>query len=226
MKKTSCIIIEDEPLAIEQISDFIAKVPSLILEASFEDAISGLERMKVNQPEILFLDINMDELTGIELLEILPVKSEIIITTAYQEYALKGFELAVTDYLLKPFSFQRFLQAVNRAQNNLEARNSTADFIYIRSEGKLIKLLYDDILFIEGMRDYRRIFTRKKSIMTLQTFGELEKNIPNEIACRVHKSYMISLSKIDEISNNSVIINEKIIPISKTYKKAFFSLVK
>jgi len=225
MKKSSCIIIEDEPLALEHISEFINKVPSLHLEASFDNAINGMEHLKTKQPDILFLDINMDELSGIELLESLKINSEIIITTAYQEYALKGYDLAVTDYLLKPFTFQRFLQAVHRAQNNLKTFRPDSDFIYVRSEGKLIKVNYSDILYIEGMRDYRRIFTTGRSIMTLQTFGELEKIIPSSIVCRVHKSYMVSLSKIDEIAPNAIRISDKEISISKTYKKDFFSRV-
>jgi len=223
MKRSNCIIIEDEPLALEHISDFIEKVPSLYLAASFDNAMSGLEYLKTQEPDILFLDINMDELSGIELLESIKIESEIIITTAYQEYALKGYDLAVTDYLLKPFAFQRFLQAVNRAQENLKKPHQASDFIYIRSEGKLIKVNYHDILYIVGMRDYRRIFTTDRSIMTLQTFRELEQLIPSSIVCRVHKSYMVSLSKIDVIAPKSVHIGDKVIPISKTYKKDFLN---
>jgi len=226
MKKYNCIIIEDEPLALEHLSDFVKKVPALSLSASFDNALRGLEYLQSEQPDILFLDINMDELSGIELLESTNIKSEIVITTAYQEYALKGYDLAVTDYLLKPFTFQRFLKAVNRALSNLKAHHPESEFIFIKSEGKHVKVLYADILYIEGMRDYRRIFTAEGSIMTLQTFGELERLIPNSKICRVHKSYMVSLSKIKYVSATSLQINDKKIPISRTYKKAFFDKVK
>jgi len=133
--------------------------------------------------------------------------------------------LAVTDYLLKPFTFQRFLKAVNRAQANFKLHQPDSEYIFIKSEGKLIKVLYSEILYIEGMRDYRRIFTSKRRIMTLQTFGELQQLIPKSKVCRVHKSYMVSLSKIDSVSSKSIHIQDKEIPISRTYKKEFFEKV-
>ncbi|GLR18019.1 LytR/AlgR family response regulator transcription factor [Portibacter lacus] len=228
MSRHSCIIIEDEPLALERTKNFVEKVPTLELLGCFEDAISGLNFLTGNQVDILFLDINMDELTGIELLESYQVSSEIIITTAYQQYALKGYELNVTDYLLKPFTFPRFLQAVHKAQGNLKLKSSQSesDFIFIKTEHKLVKILFDEILYIEGMRDYRRIFVGDKSIMTLEKFTDLEVIIPNDKVCRVHKSYMVSLSKIDHIERNRIRIGTKIIPISTTYKSSFFKLIK
>jgi DNA-binding LytR/AlgR family response regulator len=170
----------------------------------------------------------MDELTGIELLESTHINSEIIITTAYQEYALKGYELNITDYLLKPFTFQRLLQAANKAQENLllkKGKNQN-DFIFIKTENRLVKISYDDILYIEGMRDYRRIFTKDKSVMTLQKFGDLENLIPPEKICRVHKSYMVSISKIEDIEKSALRIGKKTIPISATYRDQFFQLIK
>ena len=226
MIKHKCIIIEDEPLALERTANFINKVPSLELSASFDNALSGLEHLKTKSTDILFLDINMDELSGIELLESTKIDSQIIITTAYQEYALKGYDLNVTDYLLKPFTFQRFLQAVSKAQSNLNTSIKSDEYIFIKSEGKLVKVNYSEILFIEGMRDYRRIFLQGKSIMTLQTFVELQQLIPPSKICRVHKSYMISISKIDSIDSNAITIGNKIIPISATYKKAFLGRIK
>jgi len=225
MKQLKCIIIEDEPLALERTASFVSKIRSLQLVATFDNALSGLEHLNTKHTDILFLDINMDELTGIELLESTKINSQIIITTAYQEYALKGYDLNVTDYLLKPFTFQRFLQAVSKAQTNLSNEAPTEEFIFIKSEGKLVKINYSDILYIEGMRDYRRIFLPEKSVMTLQTFTELQQLIPPSIICRIHKSYMISISKINTINSNSVEINSKTIPISATYKKTFLQLI-
>ena len=196
MDKLSCIIIEDEPLALDKTRDFVSKVPFLHLAATFDNALSGLTYLNNNKVDVLFLDINMDELTGIELLESSKITSQVILTTAYQEYALKGYELQITDYLLKPFTFNRFLQAVNKAQDNILHRGADAlpEFIFIKTENRLEKITLQDIVYIEGMRDYRRIHTTHKKIMTLQNFSELEKMIPTSIVCRVHKSYMVSLA--------------------------------
>lgn len=227
MNKYSCIIIEDEPLALQKTKDFVGKLPSLQLAATFDNALTGLTYLNNNRVDILFLDINMDELSGIELLESSKISSQVIITTAYQQYALKGYELQVTDYLLKPFTFNRFLQAVNKAQENLGPRTADAppEFIFVKTENRLEKIMFNEILYIEGMRDYLRIHTLHKKIMTLQTFSELEKLIPAALVCRVHKSYMVALSKIDSIERNRIKIAQAFIPISDTYKEHFFQLI-
>ncbi len=227
MKKHTCIIIEDEPLALERTKDFTEKIPFLDLLATFDNALDGLAFLKANKVDVLFLDINMDELTGVELLESSKIDSQVIITTAYQEYALKGYELNVTDYLLKPFNFNRFLQAVNKAQENLNQINSDtpADFIFVKTENRLEKITLLDIVYIEGMRDYRRIHTVDKKVMTLQNFKDLEKIIPSSLVCRVHKSYMVSLSKIESIERSRIKIANQIIPISETYKADFFQKI-
>jgi two-component system, LytTR family, response regulator len=229
MSKYTCIIIEDEPLALEKTKDFVNKVPFLQLSATFENALTGLAYLNSNKVDLLFLDINMDELTGIELLESSKINSQVIITTAYQEYALKGYELHITDYLLKPFTFNRFLQAVNKAQENLVRHASEAqpEFIFVKTENRLEKIMLDDIVYIEGMRDYRRIHTIHKNvkIMTLQNFSEFEKLIPPTLICRVHKSYMVALNKIVSIERSRIKIADQLIPISETYKEAFFQLI-
>lgn len=227
MDRYTCIIIEDEPLALERTKNFVAKIPLLNLLGSFDNALDGLAFLKTNKVDLLFLDINMDELSGIELLESSKITSEVIITTAYQEYALKGYELSVTDYLLKPFTFNRFLQAVNKVQENLSVRLTEAprDFIFVKTENRLEKISFNDILYIEGMRDYRRIHTLTKKIMTLQNFGELEQVIPPHLVCRIHKSYMVALNKIESIERNRIKIANQLLPISDTYKEAFFQLI-
>lgn len=229
MTKYTCIIIEDEPLALEKTKDFVSKVPFLQLVATFDNALTGLAYLTDNKVDLLFLDINMDELSGIDLLESATIDSQVIITTAYQEYALKGYELHITDYLLKPFTFNRFLQAVNKAQANL-ARNTAEpppDFIFVKTENRLEKVMLDEIVYIEGMRDYRRIHTVNKhiKIMTLQNFSEFEKLIPPYLVCRVHKSYMVALNKIISIERSRIKIADQLIPISETYKDAFFHLI-
>jgi two-component system LytT family response regulator len=228
MNKYSCIIIEDEPLAMERTRLFVDKLPFLTLSATFDNALNALLYLKSSPVDILFLDINMDELSGIELLESAKMSSQVIITTAYQEYALKGYELNVTDYLLKPFTFNRFLQAVTKAQKVLDlsvAEIQPADFIFIKTENRLEKVSFKDILYIEGMRDYRRIHTQTKRIMTLQNFKELEQLIPASMVCRVHKSYMVAIDKIETIERSRIKIANQIIPISGTYKELFYQVI-
>ncbi len=227
MDKYSCIIIEDEPLALERTKDFVLKIPFLQLDATFDNALNGLAYLSSNKVDLLFLDINMDELSGIELLESTTVDSQIIITTAYQEYALKGYELNVTDYLLKPYTFNRFLQAVNKAQKNLQqiVPENAPDYIFVKTENRLEKIMLDEIIYIEGMRDYRRIHTMNKRIMTLQNFKELELIIPSSIVCRVHKSFMVGINKIESIERNRIKIADQLIPISETYKATFFKAI-
>ena len=227
MIKYSCIIIEDEPLALEKTKGFVLKTPFLNLLETFDNALEGWAFLKSTNVDLLFLDINMDELSGIELLESTHLDCQVIITTAYPEYALKGFELSVTDYLLKPFSFERFLQAVNKIQdkNSINSNELSNDFIFVKTENRLEKVNLDEILFIEGMRDYRRIHTTKKRIMTLQNFSELEQLIPSNLICRVHKSYMVAIIKIDEIERSRIKISNQLIPISETYRNHFFAQI-
>lgn len=227
MEKYKSIIIEDEPLALERTKSFVEKIPFLSLVNTFDNSLEGLTYLKSHPVDVLFLDINMDELSGIELLESSNITSEVIITTAYQQYALKGYELNITDYLLKPFTFQRFLQAVNKAQANLSKPKpeTNVEFIFVKTENRLEKIMVADILYIEGMRDYRRIHTTQKKIMTLQNFSELEKMIPSQRVCRVHKSYMVSLQKIESIEKGRILIANQRIPISATYKDVFFAKI-
>jgi two-component system, LytTR family, response regulator len=227
MDKYTCIIIEDEPLALEKKKDFVMKVPFLHLSATFDNALTGLAYLNNNKVDVLFLDINMDELSGIELLESSKINSQVIITTAYQEYALKGYELQITDYLLKPFTFNRFLQAVNKAQENLSRSiaDKQPDFVFVKTENRLEKIMINEILYIEGMRDYLRIHTVSKKIMTLQSFNELEQLLPSHLICRVHKSYMVAVNKIESIERSEIKIGNTIIPVSATYKEHLFQLI-
>ncbi len=225
--KLNCIVVEDEPLALERVKGFVAKLPFLNLLAAFDNAFDALTFLKSNTVDVLFLDIQMDEFSGIQLLETASITSQVIITTAYHEYALKGFDLKVTDYLLKPYTFERFVQAVDRAQSNLAKPKAISDntFIFVKTEYRLEKILWSEILFIEGMRDYRRIHCTTKKIMTLQTFTEFEKEIPASLICRVHKSYMVALNKIESIERDRIKILDEYIPISETYKQAFYELI-
>lgn len=223
----TCIIVEDEPLALEKAEGYVQKLPFLHLLATFDNAMEALSFLKRNPVDLVFLDIHLGDISGIQLLETGAIKSQVILTTAYHEYALKGFDLKVTDYLLKPYTFERFVQAVDRVQNLLPKSEtlSAKPFIFVKTEYRLEKILLTDILFIEGKGDYLQIHTPSKKIMTLQTFAEFEQTLPPNFVCRVHKSYMVAVAKIDSIEKDRIRIRESLIPISESYKQAFFAAI-
>ena len=224
----SCIIIEDEPLAMERTRSYVQKLPFLTLLNAFDNGIEALSFLRSNPVDVIFLDIRMDELSGIQLLESVNITGEVIITSAYNEYALKGFELRVTDYLLKPFTFERFIQAVDAAQSNITRKKETPperNYIFVKTEYRLEKVLLGDILYIEGMRDYRRIHTIDRRLMTLQTFRDFEELISPDLVCRVHKSFMVAIAKIESVERDRIKIGETMIPISDTYRKAFLERI-
>jgi DNA-binding LytR/AlgR family response regulator len=225
--KISCIIVEDEPLAMERTRDYVCRLPLLDLAGTFERGEDAFTFLKSNAVDLIFLDINLGALSGINLLESTRIDSHVIITTAYHEFALKGFELSVTDYLLKPFTFERFIAAVDKVQTRLTKMVLPEKrWIFVKIESRLERIPLDEILYIEGMRDYRRIHTTKKKIMTLQTFTDFEKEISAHIICRVHKSFMVSIDKIETIEKEKVKINGIFIPISATYRNEFLNLLR
>lgn len=223
----SCVIIEDEPLAMERAKDYVSRFPWLELKGVFEtgvDAVKYLQKMTV---ELIFLDINIGVIDGIKLLETVHTKAEVIFTTAHNEFAIKGYEFAITDYLLKPYTFERFTTAVERARTNIiNKRANLTDHIFIKTGTHLERINFDDILYIEGMGDYRCIYCTNKRVMTLQTFYDLEKLIPSHIICRVHKSYMVSIKKIEVIEKDQIKIANKHISISDTYKHVIKDIAK
>jgi DNA-binding LytR/AlgR family response regulator len=231
--KISCVVIDDEPLAISKLESFISKVPELKLIATFQSGIEAIGWLKEYQADLIFLDIQMEQLTGIQFLEATNLKTRIIITTAYQEYAIKGFELNVSDYLLKPFSFERFLKAVdnvleyysdkkfgNRSEANYER------FLFVKTEYRYERVDIDSILYIEGMKDYLRIVCTDKKIMTLQNFSKLEESLPADCFCRIHKSFMVAINKIRSVERGVVVIGETRIPVSITYRDSFFDKIR
>ena len=218
--KITCIIIEDEPLAAERTKSYVAQVDYLVLKGVFESGRSALDFLENNKVDLLFLDINLGEMSGITLLEKNKINSHVIMTTAYQQYAVKGFDLNVTDYLLKPFVFERFQQAVEKVRLSIEKGNDNISnqFVLIKTEHRLEKVFLNEILYIEGMGDYRRVHTATKRIMTLQTFREFEEIFPKDVIRRVHKSYMVNLNRITTYHNDSVQIGTQTIPVSQTYR--------
>ena len=231
--KISCIAIDDEPLALSKLEGFVAKIPELKLSRTFDNVIEAIGWLKENHADLIFLDIQMEQLTGIQFLETIGSKAKIILTTAFDQYAIKGFELNVTDYLLKPFSFQRFLQAVNKVMEyyseKSEKEKTTSDpdsFIFVKTEYRFERIDIDDILYIEGMKDYLRIVCNTKKIMTLQSFAKIEENLPEKKFCRVHKSFIVAIDKIKSVERGVILIADQRIPVSNTYKELFFSKIK
>jgi two-component system, LytTR family, response regulator len=222
----NCIIIEDEPLAVKKLVNYIDKLPTLNLLDTFNSAISEIEFLNTNFVDLIFLDIEMKELTGIQLLESISIKSKVIITTAYEKYAIKGFELQVSDYLLKPITFERFVKACDKVINDLGQRITHGyNKIFVKTEYRLEGIDTSEILYIEGMGDYRRIVTMQKKIMTLQTFKELTDLLSIDKFFRVHNSYIVSIDKIEKIERNRITIKEKLIPISESYGKEFYKKI-
>ncbi len=224
----NCLIIEDEPLAMERIKSSVLKVPFLNLVACYDNGLEAISFIKSNQIDLLFLDVQMDGFTGIQLLESLQKRPEVIITTAFDQYALKGFDLNVSDYLLKPFTFERFMQAVTRVYDRLTLTTTqiSKQILFVKTEYRLEKVNLDDILYIEGMRDYRCIHLKEKSIMTLQTFSDLERELPSALFCRVHKSFIVAIDKIENIERDRIRIKNELIPVSDTFKEGFYKRIK
>lgn len=224
----NCIVIEDEPLALKKLIGFIDKVGNLKLCESFDNAIDAISYLKENSIDLIFLDIQMEEFTGIQFLETVKERPKVIITTAYDKYAVKGYELDVVDYLLKPFTFDRFIQSIEKASaiqtNGLTSTSNK--YIFVKTEYRLEKIDLNDILYIEGMSEYLGIVTLQKRIMTLQNFNSITKILPDDNYVRVHKSYLVAIDKIKSIERNRIKISDKIIPISDTYKDIFFDKLK
>ncbi len=228
----NCIAVDDEPLALDIIKDYISQVPFLKLLKTFKDGISVIEYLSSNNVDLIFLDIEMGGISGTQLLRTLQKKPRVIMTTAYRNYAVDAFELDVTDYLLKPFSFERFLKSVEKVYNLQKAEQKTTepsgrdrDYFFVKSNYKMVKVNYDDILYIEGLSEYIIIKTKTANIITLQSFKNIEKTLPESEFVRIHKSYLISLSKIECIDGQSVIIAKKELPIGSKYKDNFFKIV-
>lgn len=233
-QQLSCIIVEDEPLARNLITDYVSKVPYLKLIQACSSPMQAIELLRNESIDLLFLDIQMPELTGISLLKVLQKKPMVILTTAYSEYALEGYELDVVDYLLKPITFERFLRAVDKANQRqirtaspvhphpvtTSGTNEQQPFVFVKDGTKLVKIRWDEILYIEGLKDYVTIHTSQQKVVTLQRLKTLEEQLPGDKFIRVHHSFIVALDAIDHIHKGEVQIGQTMIPISDSYKKA------
>jgi len=218
---TNCIIVEDAPLAIQKLEGFIRQVPALNLLQSFVNGIEAISFMQKHSVDLVFLDIQMEQFTGLQFLESIRTQPKIVIVSAYSQYAIQGFEHNMTDYLLKPYSFERFLKAVDKVQSELPAMQPK-NYMFVKTEYRMERIDFQDILYIEGMGAYLRIVTSQAKIMTLQSFAQIEKQLPAVRFRRVHKSYIVALDKIKSIERNVIIVGNERIPIGKTYMEEFY----
>lgn len=243
----TCLIVEDEPMARKLLTQYVEKVPGLHLLAALASPLDALEFLKDNDPDILFLDVQMPEITGIGLLKILKKKPIVVLTTAYSEYAIEGYELDVTDYLLKPITFERFLKCIEKIhqfkERNLphpalpthlapapaheapSGKDQTPEFLFVKDGTKSVRVNFADVLYIEGLKDYVRIHTTSKKITTLQSLKKLTALLPSDQFARIHHSYIVALNRVEEVHRDEVLIAGNLVPVSDTYRPAFKELV-
>lgn len=229
--KISCITVDDEHLAHKLMADYISKLPQLELKGQFRRATEALAFIQEFPVQIIFLDIQMPDLTGIQFLESLQQKPVVIFTTAYAEFALRGYELEVSDYLLKPFTFDRFVKAVNKAVKSLTVvqiphsgspvpESTGNEFLFVKSGYKSYRINFSDILYIEGLKEYVTIYTKERKFVRLDRMKTLEDLLPSGNFMRVHKSYIVALDKIGSVYGNTIEIEGKEIPVGQSYKKS------
>ena len=235
--KIKAVIIDDEPLAQRIVEKYALDIPGLEVVATFSNAIEAREYLANEGVELIFLDINMPKLSGLDLLRIIKNPPLVIITTAYSDFALQGYELDVVDYLMKPFSFERFFKAVRKAMDMIRKRSaetpvipavssSEDEFIFVKSNKKTFNISLNEILYIEGLGDYVKIYTTNRMIITYQSLKKIEELLPQRQFPRIHKSFIISLAKIDLIEGNQVRIRDKVIPIGHNFKSDFEKLIR
>ena len=232
MQRYSCLIVEDEPLAAEVLQDYVQQVPFLELKGICVDAIYAMEFLQKEKIDLLFLDIHLPKLKGLDFVRTLKNPPSIIITSAYHEYALEGYELNVVDYLLKPIEFSRFLMAVNKLRqspvvNSIRqiATVNERTFMFFNVSKKRIKVYLDEVLYIESLKEYVRIFTKEKSILTKFQLGEIEELLSKGDFLRIHRSFIVARNKIDAYSATDIEIQGKQIPIGRSYKELVQSIL-
>ena len=231
MPPLSCFIIDDEPIARNILTEYIQGDSRLVLGGSYALASDALRDLNIKKPRLIFLDIKMPHISGFEMLRSMPQHPYVIFTTAFREYAVEGFDLNAVDYLLKPFSFERFLQAVNKVYVLYTAESSepivsnltdeSGKYIFIKSDGKLVRINIEDIYYIEALKEYVRIFTVEGNFVVYHTMQHLEEKLPAESFFRIHRSYIVSLRHIKSIEGNSVMVNKTQLPISRYIKEQF-----
>ncbi|KJD34523.1 chemotaxis protein CheY [Tamlana nanhaiensis] len=236
----NCVIVDDEPMALNLVESYVKKTPFLVLKNKFSSAIEALTYVTTNPVEVLFLDIQMPDLTGLELSKMLPKQTKVVFTTAFDKYALDGFKVDALDYLLKPFDYAEFLMAANKAKNWFNLVNKTQEpvkietaeaskkeFLFVKSEYKQLRIKLDDVLYFEGLKDYIKIWLKNesKAILTLMSLKSLEEQLPSDEFMRVHRSFIVSLNNIDVIERSQIVINKQRITVSEQYKPKFLEFL-
>jgi len=229
MSTIRCIIIEDEPLAVKVLTDYIAQVPFLKLEGSFKDAILATDYLWEHTVDLIFLDIHLPRLKGMAFLKTLVEPPAVIVTTAYHQYAVEGFELNVTDYLLKPIEFERFLVAVNKVKAALREKHaanesSEKEYLFLNVQKKKVKILFSEILYIESQREYIKLVTTKRAYLSKLSTHEIESLLPPHRFKRIHRSFIVSVNKIESYSADEVEVNGVFIPIGRGYRDSLDKL--
>lgn len=232
--KTKCLIVDDEPLARELIRGHVEKLENFEVVAECSDAMKALNVLREKQVDLIFMDIQMPQITGIEFLKTLKHPPKVIITTAYREFALDGFELDVVDYLIKPITFERFLKSVNKyyqvsqedvhvIPGNSAEKTMDESFIYVKENKKVVKVYLSEIKYIEGLSEYVQVYTDKRKIITKTSMAQMEEKLPGESFLRIHKSFIVSLSKIEAFTANTIEIQGKELPIGRSFKNGVLS---
>ena len=230
MSEIKCIIIEDEPLAAKVLKDYISQVPFLALKGVFKDAILATEYLQDNSTDLIFLDIHLPKLKGMAFLKTLTHPPAVIITSAYHQYAVEGFSLNVTDYLLKPFEFERFLVAVNKVKMGQVLLQPAAefkeakDYLFLHVQKKKVKIIFSEIIYIESQQEYIKVVTTKKTYFSKLTTSEMESLLPSHLFKRIHRSYIVSVKRIDSYNAEAVELNGISIPIGRSYRNVMDNL--
>jgi len=219
-----CIAVDDEPPALQLVTAYIEKTPFLELQGSYNNPIEALEQVQKHQIPLVFLDINMPDISGMQLSRLLPENSKVIFTTAYEKYALESYRVAALDYLVKPFSYEEFLSAANRAKDFFQVKteqNENADFIFVKADYKLHKIYFNEIMYVENIKDYVRLHLENgNKLMSLMSLKSLEKELPANFM-KVHRSFIVNLDAITTIERNRILFGKNYVPISDKYKDTF-----
>lgn len=233
MEIIRCAVVDDKPLALDLIVDYIEKFPNLSLKLATTKPLEALEMVMAGKIDLVFLDIQMPQLSGVQFMKISQGKCKVVLTTAYSKYAIDGFENDAVDYLMKPISFERFYKAVQKVQTELskleiiknKESDTTKDFIFVKTEYKLVKINIDEILYVEGMQNYVAIYTQGDKIISLQNIKKTEEQLPGKYFVRIHKSYIVALKWIDSVERSRVYIKGGVLPLGDVYRDNFFNAI-
>lgn len=237
MQLLKCIIVDDEPLPLELLSDYINKTPFLELLGTYSNPLEALTVVQSQQVDLIFLDIEMPQLTGLQFMQSLSHKCKVIFTSAYPDYAVQGYEFDIVDYLLKPVSFERFLKAATKALQSIRppadvlpaadspTLSQAGQMLFVKTDYKIVKVGLNDILYIEGLKEYIAIHTPAGKVITLQSMKKMEDVLPPTQFIRVHKSFIVAIDKIDSVERNRIFISKNIIPVGNTYRESFLKLL-